>query len=107
HHNLVFANSAGVVCISSWMDFRNNTVVDNQSGLSYGNPYAPHLKPSLISANLIYRIPGGQLGAEKGQEGPVATGNDIEGGYPGGQNFDLKPEFVDDGLKAVVVSLDY
>jgi hypothetical protein len=108
HHNLVFANAAGVACISSWMDFRRNTVVDNQSGLSYGNPYAPHLKPSLITANLIYGNEGAQLGVEKGHEEPVVTGNDIEGGYPGGrENFDREPEFLDDGLKAKVVSLDY
>jgi hypothetical protein len=108
HHNLVFANTVGVACISSWMDFHNNTVVDNQSGLSYGNPYAPHLKPSLISANLIYGNEGGQIGVEKGQDAPVVTGNDIEGGYAGGDgNFDQQPQFVDDGLRTGVASLDY
>jgi len=106
--NLIFGNAAGVACISSWMEFRNNTVVDNKSGLSYGNPYAPHLKPSIIFANLFYGNEGGQLGVEKGQEGPVVTKNDIEGGYSGGEgNFDQKPQFVDDCVKGKVVSLDY
>ncbi len=106
--NLIFGNAAGVACISSWMEFRNNTVVDNRSGLSYGNSYAPHLKPSIIAANLFYGNEGGQLGAEKGQEGPIVTKNDIQGGYAGGEgNFDQKPEFVDDGVKGKIVSLRY
>ncbi|MBI4582559.1 MAG: right-handed parallel beta-helix repeat-containing protein [Planctomycetes bacterium] len=107
-HNLIFGNAAAVICISSWMNFRNNTIVDNKSGLSYGNSYAPHLKPSIITGNLFYGNEGGQLGAEKGAEAPFVTKNDIQGGYAGGEgNFDQKPQFVDDGFQGQVKSLDY
>ncbi len=105
-HNLVFGNAAAIVCISSWMSFRNNTVVDNQSGLSYGNPYAPHLKPPVIARNLFYGNRSGQIGVE-GDEAPIVTGNDVQGGYKGEGNFDQRPQFLDDGLKGRFDSLDY
>lgn len=108
-NNLVFGNAAGVICISSWMIFRNNTIVDNQSGLSYGNTYAPHLKPSIIRDNVFYSNAGGQLGAEEGTEAPIVAGNDVQGGYKGGGegNFDQKPDFVNDAIEGKVSSIDY
>ena len=108
-NNLVFGNAAGVICISSWMDFRNNTIVDNQSGLSYGNTYAPHLKPSIIRDNVFYSNAGGQLGAEEGTEAPIVAGNDVQGGYKGAGegNFDQKPDFVNDAIEGKVSSIDY
>ncbi len=106
--NLIYENAAGVACISSWMSFRQNTIVDNKSGLSYGNSYAPHLKPSIITGNLIYGNEAGQLSAEKGEEAPLVTRNDIQGGYAGGEgNFDQKPEFAEDGVKGRIQSLVY
>ena len=107
-HNIVFANSSAVTCISSWMHFRNNIVVDNASGLGYGNPYAPHLKPSLITGNIFYNNRGGQLGSEStGGDAPIVKNNDVQGGYAGEGNFDEKPQFVDDDVSGKVASIAY
>ena len=111
-HNIVFGNSMAVICISSWMHFHHNTVVDNASGLSYGNTYAPHLKPSLITENIFYDNGGsGGFGTdESSTDAPVMKKNDVQGGYKGGGgegNFDEKPQFVDDAVGGNFTSADY
>lgn len=110
-HNLVFGNAAAVICISSWMNFHHNTVVDNGSGLSYGNTYAPHLKPSVITENIFYDNGGsGGFGVDpSSSDAPIVRNNDIQGGYKGeGEgNFDEQPQFVDDGAGGKVKSIEY
>jgi hypothetical protein len=106
--NLMFGNGNALTCISSWMLLKNNTIVDNGSGVSLGNPYAPHLRPNVITGNVIYSNAGGQLGSESsGNDAPMVTKNDIEGGYPGEGNFDEKPRFARDGASGKIKSIDY
>ena len=108
-NNLMFANGNAITSISAWMSLKNNTIVDNSSGVGHENSYAPYIKPPLITGNIIYGNGGGQLSAPNtGEDAPRVTNNDIQGGYPAGQgNFDTKPQFVDDGVKGQVVSLEY
>ncbi len=108
-HNLIYANVNALSCVSSWMHLKNNTIVDNGAGVGMENPYAPHLKPPVITANLLYGNGGGQIGAQTtGADMPVVTKNDIQGGYKGGEgNFDAKPEFENDGAKGPIKSMDY
>jgi hypothetical protein len=91
------------------MHLKNNTIVDNDSGVGMENSYAPHLKPPVIIANLIYGNGGGQIGAQaSGADAPVVAKNNIQGGYAGGDgNFDTKPEFESDGAKGTIQSMDY
>jgi hypothetical protein len=109
--NLMYGNGNALTCISSWMLLKNNTIVDNGSGVSIGNPYAPHLKPPVVTGNVIYNNGGGggQIGSETtGEDAPVVTKNDIQGGYAGGSgNFDEKPQFVDDAVSGKIKSIDY
>ncbi len=107
-NNLAFGNDIAVICISSWMNFRNNTIVDNKSGIIYGNSYAPHLKPSIITNNIVYGNENAQLSVAANEEPPIVSHNDIQGGYADGEgNFDEKPQFADDGMKGQAKSLQY
>jgi hypothetical protein len=110
-HNIVFGNSMAVICISSWMNFHHNTIVDNANGVTYGNTYAPHLKPSVITENILYNNGGtGGLGADQSSlDAPIVKKNDIQGGYRGGGegNFDEKPQFVADGGSGKITSIEY
>ena len=108
-HNLIYANVNALSCISSWMNLKNNTIVDNGAGVGMENSYAPHLRPPVITANLIYGNQGGQLGANTTNAYvPVVANNDIQGGYQGGEgNFDTKPEFENDGAEGPIQSMGY
>jgi hypothetical protein len=107
-HNLMFGNVAAITCVSSWMNLKNNTIVDNAAGVSHENSYAPHLKPPVVTENLIYGNRGGQFSAvNTGDDAPTVSQNNIQGGYGGEGNFDEKPSFADDGAKAPIRSLDY
>jgi hypothetical protein len=107
--NLLFDNSNALTSISSWMSFKNNTVVNNGAGVYHENTYAPHLKPPIITENLIYSNGKGNLRAPNtGEDAAIVTDNDIEGGYAQGKgNFDEKPEFVADGVTGAVKSIAY
>ncbi|MGH9159813.1 MAG: right-handed parallel beta-helix repeat-containing protein, partial [Vicinamibacteraceae bacterium] len=107
-NNLVFGNAAAVICISSFGTFKNNTIVDNASGVLYGNPYAPHLKPSSFSSSLIYGNGDEQIRTAPNEEPPVVTNNDIQGGYAGGEgNFDEEPQFDRDEIVGRAAAVEY
>ncbi|HEV2294783.1 MAG TPA: right-handed parallel beta-helix repeat-containing protein [Tepidisphaeraceae bacterium] len=107
-NNLAFGNDVAVVCVSSWMNFRNNTIVDNKSGIVYGNSYAPHLKPSIITDNIVYGNESTQLTVAPNEEPAIVTNNLIQGGYSGGEgNWDEKPKFFEDGITGQVKDVKY
>jgi hypothetical protein len=110
-NNLIFSNSDAITSISAYLNLKNNTIVDNGVGVGHANQYAPYIKPPVVVGNVIYSNGGGQLGIEgSGEDTPSVKNNDIQGGYKGAGgdgNFDEKPQFVDDGAKADVKSIEY
>ena len=113
-NNLIFGNGNAITSVSAWMNLKNNTIVDNHSGVGHENQYAPYIKPPVVVGNVIYNNGdgvGGGLGIAPGvgNDTPTVKNNDIQGGYKGAggdsSNFDEKPQFLDDGAKASASSM--
>jgi parallel beta-helix repeat protein len=105
--NLIAANDGGVTCGDSWMTLAHNVIVGNAGyGVAYSNNRLPHVKPSLLTHNLICANTGAQIIVEA-PEPPVVTHSRVQGGYAGDGNTDASPVFLDDGAQGTAAAVAF
>jgi parallel beta-helix repeat protein len=102
-HNL----AGGVECTNSWMTLTNNVISHNAGrGVGYSNRALPHIKPSILTGNIIRGNTMTQIGVEA-DENPIVTQSNVQGGFVGAGNTDADPLFPSNGISGSASGLTF
>jgi hypothetical protein len=109
--NLIVRNlsGGGVQCVDSYMELENNIIMHNQGGgaVMYQTRFS-YFIPPLIRNNTLRENEQESIVIRDIQgQPPIIQNNNIQGEFSGTDNYDTKPEFVNDSVKGKIKSIQY
>jgi hypothetical protein len=109
--NVIVRNlsGGGVQCVDSYMELENNIIMHNLGGgaVMYQTRFS-YFTPTLIRNNTLRDNEQEPLEIKDFQgQPPIIQNNNIQGEFSGEDNYDTKPEFVDDSIKGKIKSIQY
>ncbi len=109
--NIIVRNlsGGGVQCVDSYMELDNNIIMHNLGGEAVMIECRfSYFMPSLIRNNILRDNKQQPIFIKKNEgQPPIIQNNNIQGGFSGTDNFDTKPEFLDDSIRGKVKSVQY
>ncbi|MBN2357787.1 right-handed parallel beta-helix repeat-containing protein [candidate division KSB1 bacterium] len=109
--NMIVHNQSGggVQCIDSYMELEDNIIMHNKGGgaLSYMQHF-PYFSSSIVRRNIMRENERGTINIRQDYGRPLIVElNNIQGGFEGEGNYDRKPEFIDDVVKGMALSVSF
>ncbi|MCU0643664.1 MAG: right-handed parallel beta-helix repeat-containing protein, partial [bacterium] len=109
--NIIVRNlsGGGVQCVDSYMELDNNIIMHNLGGdaVMIESRFS-YFVPSLIQNNILRENEQQPISIKKNDgQPPVMQNNNIQGEFSGTDNYDRKPEFVDDSIRGKIKSIQY
>lgn len=109
--NVIVRNlsGGGVQCVDSYMELENNIIMHNLGGGSamYQTRFS-YFMPIIIRHNILRDNEQEPIEIKDFQgQPPIIQSNNIQGKFSGADNYDTKPEFINDSIKGKIKSIQY
>jgi hypothetical protein len=109
--NIIVRNlsGGGIQCVDSYMELENNIIMHNQGGeaVMVENRFS-YFVPSLIRNNILRDNEQQPIFIKKNEsQPPIVENNNIQGGFAGQDNYDTKPDFIEDVINGKINSADF
>ncbi len=110
-NNVIVRNlsGGGVQCVDSYMELENNVIMHNHGGgaVMYQTKFS-YFVPSIVRNNILRDNEQEPIIIKDNQgQPPIIQNNNIQGEFSGTDNYDKKPEFIDDSIRGKVKSIKF